>query len=113
MLGAGNTAACFLPRRVPGLVTPVWCFAYGVFDKIVFGFVALFNDCLDQVNVFITRASCAHDSMALSCAHGFKCGYIDTDNPDHGVPSHGYLDQCCSTHHSRLPRHWHTGYHLA
>jgi hypothetical protein len=29
-------------------------------------------------------------------ARGFKCGYIDTDNPDHdidhGEPWHGYLD---------------------
>jgi hypothetical protein len=50
-------------------------------------------------------------------ACGFKCGYIDTGNPDHdidhGEPSHDYLDLGCSTHHSRLPRHWHKGYHLA
>jgi hypothetical protein len=46
--------------------------------------------------------------MALSCARDFKCGYIDTDNPnhdiDHGVPSHDYLDQGCNTHRSQLPR---------
>jgi hypothetical protein len=55
--------------------------------------------------------------MALSCTRGFKCGYIDTGNPDHdidnGVPSHGYLDQGCSTRRFRLPRYRHKGYHLA
>jgi hypothetical protein len=39
--------------------------------------------------------SCAHDFMALSCARGFKCGYIDTDNPEHDmnhdIHLHGYL----------------------
>jgi hypothetical protein len=73
----------------------------------VFGFVVLFIDCLGRVHVFTTHASCAHDSMALSCARGFKYGYIDTGNPDHdidhGVPLHGYLDQGCSTHRSWLP----------
>jgi hypothetical protein len=33
---------------------------------------------------------------SLLRARGFKCGYIDTGNPDHdidhGIPSHGYLD---------------------
>jgi hypothetical protein len=40
-----------------------------------------------------------------------------TSAPDHEIdhddPSHGYLDQGCSTHRSRLPRHRHKGYHLA
>jgi hypothetical protein len=30
--------------------------AYGVFNKIVFGFDTLFDDCLDRFHVFITRA---------------------------------------------------------
>jgi hypothetical protein len=51
------------------------------------------------------------------CACGFKCGNIDNGNPDHDIdhdePSHGYLDQSCGTHRSRLPRHRHKGYHLA
>jgi hypothetical protein len=55
--------------------------------------------------------------MWLSCARGFKCGYIDTDNPDHDIdhdiPSHGYLGQGCNTQCSRLPQHQHKGYHLA
>jgi hypothetical protein len=54
--------------------------------------------------------------MVLSCARGFKCGYIDTGNPDHdidhGVPLHCYLDQGFNTHRSRLPRHRHKGFHL-
>jgi hypothetical protein len=48
---------------------------------------------------------------------GFKCDHIDTGNPDqnidHGVPLHGYLDQGCNTHRTRLPRHRNKGYHLA
>jgi hypothetical protein len=44
--------------------------------------------------------SYADASMALPCAHGFKCGYLDTGNTDHNIdhddPSHGYLDQGCS-----------------
>jgi hypothetical protein len=31
----------------------------------------------------------------------------------HNIPSHGYLDQGCCTHRSRLPRYRHKGYHLA
>jgi hypothetical protein len=51
------TPSCaFFPDVSPDLATPVWHLAYGVFYKIVFGFVALFNDYLDQVDVFITRA---------------------------------------------------------
>jgi hypothetical protein len=54
--------------------------------------------------------------MALSCARGLKCGYIDTGNPDHdidhGIPSHSYLDQGYNTNRSRIPRHRHKGYHL-
>jgi hypothetical protein len=77
-------------------------------DCIDFGIIIL-DDCPRRVSVIIT--------MALSCARGFKCDYIDTGNPDHdidhGIPSHGYLDQGCSTHRSRLPRHRHKGYHLA
>jgi hypothetical protein len=55
--------------------------------------------------------------MTLPCDRGVMCGYIGTDNPDHdiahGVRSHGYLDQGCSTRRSRLPRYLHKGYHIA
>jgi hypothetical protein len=75
-------------------------------DCIDFG-IALLDDCLDAPPSFY--------SALRSC--GFKCVYIDTGNPDHdidhGEPSHGYLDQGCSTHCSQLPRHQHKGYHLA
>jgi hypothetical protein len=46
----------FFPDVSPDLATPVWRLAYGVFDKIVFGFITLFNDCLDQVHVIIMHA---------------------------------------------------------
>jgi hypothetical protein len=69
--------------------------------------IALLDDCLDSSPSFY--------GALRAC--GFKCGYIDTGNPDHdidhGDSSHGYLDQGCSTHRSRLPRHRHKGYHLA
>jgi hypothetical protein len=59
--------------------------------------IALLDDCLDASSSF----------YGTLCTCGFKCGYIDTGNPDHdidhGEPSHGYLDQDCSTHRSRLP----------
>jgi hypothetical protein len=75
-------------------------------DCIDFG-IALLDDCLDAFPSF-------YDAL---CACGFKCGYIDNGNPDHDIdhdePSHGYLDQGCGTHRSRLPRHRHKGYHLA
>jgi hypothetical protein len=54
-------------------------------DNIDFG-IALLDDCLDASPSF-------YDALR---AYGFKCGYIDTDNPDHdidhGEPWHGYLD---------------------
>jgi hypothetical protein len=69
--------------------------------------IALLSDCLDASPSFYGALG----------ACGFKYGYIDTGIPDHdidhGEPSHGYLDQDCSTHRSRLPRHRHKGYHLA
>jgi hypothetical protein len=69
--------------------------------------IALLDDCLD--------ASPSFYGALRAC--GFKCGYIDTGNPDHnidhGEPSHDYLNQFCSIHRSRLPRHRHKGYHLA
>jgi hypothetical protein len=75
-------------------------------DCIDFG-ITLLDDCLDVSPSFYNAL----------CACGFKRGYIDTGNPDHdidhGEPSYGYLDQGCSTHRSRLPRHQHKGYHLA
>jgi hypothetical protein len=75
-------------------------------DYIDFG-IALLDDCLDTLSSF----------YGALCACGFKCGYIDTGNPDHdidhGEPLYDYLDQGCSTHRSRLPRHRHKGYHLA
>jgi hypothetical protein len=75
-------------------------------DCIDFG-IAPLDDCLDASSSF-------YDALR---ACGFKCGYIDIGNPDqdidHDEPSHGYLDQGCSTYHSRLPRHRHKGYHLA
>jgi hypothetical protein len=59
--------------------------------------IALLDDCLE--------ASPSFYGALHAC--GFKCGYIDTGNPDpdidHVDPSHGYLDQGCSTHRSRLP----------
>jgi hypothetical protein len=77
-------------------------------DCIDFGIIIL-DDCPQRVSVIIT--------MVLSCARGFKCGYIDTGNLDHdidhGILSHDYLDQGCSTHLSQLPQHRHKGYHLA
>jgi hypothetical protein len=77
-------------------------------DYIDFGII-IFDDCHRRVSVIIT--------MAPSSRPRFTCGYIDTGNPDHdidhGISSHGYLDQGCSTHRSRLPRHRHKGYHLA
>jgi hypothetical protein len=76
------------------------------FDCIDFG-IALLDDCLDTSPSF----------YGALCACGFKCDYIDTDNPDHdidhGEPSYGYLDQGCNTHRSRLPRYLYKGYHLA
>jgi hypothetical protein len=75
-------------------------------DCIDFG-IALLDDCLD--------ASPSFYGALRAC--GLKCGYIDTGNPNHDIghdiPSHGYLNQGCSTHRSRLPRHRHKGYHLA
>jgi hypothetical protein len=69
--------------------------------------IALLDDCLN--------ASPSFYGALRAC--GFECDYIDTGNPNHDIdhdkPSHGYLDQGCSTHHSRLPRHRHKGYHLA
>jgi hypothetical protein len=76
-------------------------------DCINFGIIIL-DDCPRRVSVIITSR--------LLRARGFQCGYIDTGNPDHdidhGIPSHGYLDQGCSTHRSWLPQHRHKGYHL-
>jgi hypothetical protein len=75
-------------------------------DCIDFG-IALLDDCLD--------ASPSFSGTLRAC--GFICGYLDTSAPDHdidhGDPSHGYLDQGCSTHRSQLPQHRHKGYHLA
>jgi hypothetical protein len=106
----------FFPDVFLNLATPVRHLAYSVFAKIIFGIDTLFYDCLDLVHVFITP-SCVHDSMALSYARGFKCGYIHTGNPDHDIdhdiPSHGHLDQGCSSLRSRLHRHRHNGDHLA
>jgi hypothetical protein len=69
--------------------------------------ITLLDDCLDVSPSFY--------GALRAC--GFKCGYIDTGNPDHDIDhgelSHGYLNQGCSTHRSRLPRHRHKGYHLA
>jgi hypothetical protein len=100
----------FFPDVSLDLATPVWRLAYGVFDKIIFGFISLFTDCLPRSSRCLHHmcASCAHESMALYCARGFKYDYIDTGNPDHdidhGILSHCYLDQGSSTHRSRLPR---------
>jgi hypothetical protein len=97
------------------LANPVWCLTYGVFDKVIFCIDTLF-DAIESMSS-LHAPSCAHDSMVLPCARGFKCGYIGTDNPDHdidySIPSHGYLDQGFGTHRARLSRHWHKGYHLA
>jgi hypothetical protein len=46
-------------------------------DCIDFG-IALLDDCLDASPSF-------YDAL---CAYGFKCGYIDTGNPDHDI-NHG------------------------
>jgi hypothetical protein len=74
-------------------------------DCIDFG-IALLDDCLD--------ASPSFYGALRAC--GFICGFLDIGTRhdiDHGDPSHGYLDQCCSTHRPQLPRHRHKGYHLA
>jgi hypothetical protein len=74
-------------------------------DCIDFG-IALLDDCLD--------ASPSFYGALRAC--GFICSYLvigTRHDIDHGDPSHGYLDQGCSTHCSRLPRHRHKGYHLA
>jgi hypothetical protein len=74
-------------------------------DCIDFG-IALPDDCLDASPSFYGAQS----------VRGFICGYLvigTRRDIDHGDPSHGYLDQGCSTHRSRLPRHRHKGYHLA
>jgi hypothetical protein len=53
-------------------------------DCIDFGII-IFDDCHRRVSVIIT--------WRLLRARGFKCGYIDTGNPDHdidhGIPLHG------------------------
>jgi hypothetical protein len=70
-------------------------------DCIDFG-ISLLDDCLDASPSF-------YDALRA-------CGFLDIGTRhdiDHGDPSHSYLDQGCSTHHSRLPRHRHKGYHLA
>jgi hypothetical protein len=74
-------------------------------DCIDFG-IALLDDCLD--------ASPSFYSALRAC--GFICDYlvIGTHHDiDHDDPLHGYVDQGCSIHRSRLPRHRHKGYHLA
>jgi hypothetical protein len=71
-------------------------------DCIDFG-IALLDDCFDASMAF----------YGALCACGFKSSYIDTGNPDHGEPSHGYLDQGCNTHRSWLSRYRNKGYHLA
>jgi hypothetical protein len=74
-------------------------------DCIDFG-IALLDDCLDVSPSFY--------GALRAC--GFIYGYLvigTRHDIDHGDPSHGYLDQGCSTHRSRLPRHRHKGYHLA
>jgi hypothetical protein len=74
-------------------------------DCIDFG-IALLDDCLD--------ASLSFYGALRAC--GFICGYLvigTCHDIDHGDPSHGFLDQGCSTHRSRVPRHRHKGYHLA
>jgi hypothetical protein len=71
------------------------------------------SDCIDFGIAVLDALPSFYDALR---AYGFKCGYIDTGNPDHdidhGKPSHGYLDQGCSTHHSQVPRHRHKGSHL-
>jgi hypothetical protein len=70
-------------------------------DCIDFG-IALLDDCLDASMSFYGALR----------ARGFICGYLDIvtrHDIDHGNPSHGDLDQGCSTHRSRLPRHRHKG----
>jgi hypothetical protein len=69
-------------------------------DCIHFG-IALLNDCLD--------ASPSFYGTLRAC--GFIYGYLIISTR-HDI-DHGYLDQGCSTHRSRLPRHRHKGYHLA
>jgi hypothetical protein len=58
-----------------------------------------------------------HHSPHALCTRGFMCGYLDTGTPhhdiDHGIPSHGNLDQGCNTHRSWLPLSQSKGYHLA
>jgi hypothetical protein len=64
--------------------------------------IALLDDCLDASPSFYGALR--------------ACGYLvigTRHDIDHGDPSHGYLDQGCSTHCSRLPRLRHKAYHLA
>jgi hypothetical protein len=64
------------------------------------------NFCITFFDDYLNVLPSFYDALH---ACGFKCGYIDTGNPDHdidhGKPSYGYLDQGCGTHRSRLPRH--------
>jgi hypothetical protein len=111
----------------------VFVFAYSVLAQLEYAFVLdvrlvltkpwphLVLDSSDCIDVGIVLLDYCLDVLPSfygtlrTC--GFKCGYIDTGNPDHDIdhsePSHGYLDQGCSTHRSRFPRHRHKGYHLA
>jgi hypothetical protein len=91
----------FVPDRRLVLAKPWSHLVLDGSDCIDFG-IALLDDCLDASSSF---------SGALRV-----CGYLvigTRHDIDHGDPSHGYLDQGCSIHRSRLPRHQHKGYHLA
>jgi hypothetical protein len=65
--------------------------------------IALLDDCLDPSPSFY--------GALRTC--GFICGYLIIGTRHDIDPSHGYLNQGCSTHRSRLPQHRHKGYHLA
>jgi hypothetical protein len=54
------------------------------------------SDCIN-FDIIILDASPSSSPWRLLRARSFKCGYIDTGNPDydidHGILSHDYLDQ--------------------
>ena len=77
----------FVPNVSPDLANPVWRLAYGGFDKIVPASTPSSTTAPIESPSASSTDPCVHDSMALPCARGFMCDYLDTGNPDHDDPS--------------------------